>query len=281
MIVDPDAPPPLRFGLSRRHGGVQLLDGAEQFVEELGAALKRKVDLRIALSYQQLHNEIVGGDLDLAWLPPLLYVEAVARGVTLLAVAERAGATSYRGALLVRADGGPADVASLRGARAAWVDRHSAAGYVYPLQLLVAAGLDPERDLAFERFYGSAPIAAAAVVSGEADLCTCFVSEAAAEATSGGPVSSRAREEIRHALGPLGPRLRVLALTRSIPSDGLVAAAHVPAAERARLTDALVRLHTLDFGADALETLLGADRLVAPTDAYERLLAAVPRAAAS
>jgi ABC-type phosphate/phosphonate transport system substrate-binding protein len=67
-------------------------------------------------------------------------------------------------------------------------------------------------------------------------------------------------------------RLRVLAVTDAIPSDGLVLGAHVTAEDRARITDALLRMDTVPDGVEGVAKLLFAERLVAPSEPVVRAI---------
>jgi phosphonate transport system substrate-binding protein len=258
---------PLRFGISRHHGGLQLLEGANRFAEALGAALATPVRVAVAFDYGHLLRSVVGASVEIAWMPPLLHARAVGQGAVLADVPERSGRMTYRSALVVRDDSAYSRVGDLVGARIAWIDRNSASGYVFPRLHLRAAGLDLDRDFASEQFYGSPSEVCAAVARGTADLCPVFVCEAA------GSDGEQALADVRRAAGSFGPRLRVLAVTDSIPPDGIVLAAEV-SDELARHRQALESLHTSAAGAAALRMLLEANRLVTPT---AEVLAAVAR----
>jgi phosphonate transport system substrate-binding protein len=253
----------LRFGVS----GLKLLEPAEQFASVL--AERSGVALRawVATDYEHLLDAVASGSVSIAWMPPLLHARAVGAGALLAAVCERKRSLSYRSALVVRDSSsffgvsGPA----LSGARAAWVDPRSTGGYLFPRMHLEAAGVDPRQHLAGEEFYGSHPRALAAVVSGDADLCACYVSEAAAHDPAA------ALEEVRRVAGIADAPLRILAITDSIPADGIVLSAQLT--ERQVLVDSLLHLHERTPGAQALRVLVNADRLVAPTAELEHIAA--------
>jgi ABC-type phosphate/phosphonate transport system substrate-binding protein len=247
---------PIRFGISRAHGGARLVEG----VRLLGAALEgvadRPVRLVLADDYEQLLVAVRDAAIDLAWLPPLLQAQARAAGAVLLAVAERAGAARFRAAILVRADSARRTLADLDGARAAWGDPASASGHHEPSRRLAAAGVTVGR----AAFYGSARAAAAAVLDGAADFCACFVHDAAAADPA------LARADVEHNLPEAAGRLRVIDVGDPIAPDGIVIAPGADAALRAALGDALVRLHRAPAGLVALQVLMGAERLVPPPE---------------
>src|SRR5438477_7841987 len=185
---------------SRSEDWPGLLAGA------LAKGLGSGVDASMADDYDQLLKQVIAGEVDVAWLPPLLHARAAEQGARLVALPQRGGWLTFRSALLVRKDDPVKSIAALRGVRAAWRDRSSASGYLFPRLELAARGAPPEKAFASEKFYGSVLDAAMAVVNGEADLCTCFVSDAARD-------PQRAAVEVRTALGAAAEKLRVLHVT--------------------------------------------------------------------
>jgi hypothetical protein len=72
--------------------------------------------------------------------------EAIVRGV-------RQGASSYRAALVARADSA-LTLTTLDGSRAVWADRDSVGGYLLPMALLRDKGLDANKLFSSQRFAG-------------------------------------------------------------------------------------------------------------------------------
>lgn len=257
---------PVRFGISQVHGGAHVLEGARAFTRGLGTLLGQAARLHVADDYDALKKTLRSGGIDLAWLPPFLHIEAARHGAILAAVCERAGALTYRSSLIVRADDPVRGIEALSNTRVAWTDKSSASGYVFPRLHLIAAGLDPARVFADEAFYGSPREVCAAVADGKADLGACFTSEAHAADRK------LALIDVGRIYTAAPWRLRVLAVTDAIPSDGLVLAAHVPADDRARITDALLRLSSNPDGAEGVAKLLFAERCVAPNEPVTRAI---------
>jgi ABC-type phosphate/phosphonate transport system substrate-binding protein len=254
---------PLRLGACRTQPRVSYA------LPRLASALCKLLGVQVTAvqrdGYQDLLDGFLSGELDVAWLPPLLHAQASARGAQALAVPVRAGSLTYRSALLVAPGAAVHDVHDLRGVRAAWVDRFSASGYHFPRLELERCGVSLAQALRTEMFHGSTVRAAAAVAAGEADLCACFVTEA-------GRDLFHAQADLGRALGPLAERLRILHVTGPIPPDGLLAGAAVPPALAQRVADALLHLHETAEGAEVLRGLIQADKLVAPTEAVMRSL---------
>ena len=266
--------PPLELGASRTHGGdvSALLPGLARL---LGAALGTTVTAAVAPSYEQLLERLLAGTTQVAWLPPLLHARATRQGARLAAVPQRGGWLTYRSALLVRKDQPVVGLSRMRGLRAAWVDRSSGSGYLFPRLELSMLGAAPERLFASETFLGSAAKAGAAVAAGEADVCACFVTDAA------GRDPAHALEDVRRAVGDAASALRVLHVTEPIPPDGFVLAAQLSGPEQTRITAALLALHETAAGRDLLRDLLRAEKLSAVTEPIVRSLRSWMDAAAA
>ena len=248
-------PQPVRFSVSRSHGGPQPLDAAARFVVTLGKRLGAPVELKIAADYDALTEGLLRGQVHMAWMPPLAHARATQKGAVLAAVVERAGALTYRSALLVRTDSVHTSTSGLHGVRVAWTDPGSAAGYLYARLHLLHAGIDPKRDFASEKFYGSYQACCGAVAYGEADLCACYVREDAAADRA------LALVDVEKMLPSAREKLRVLDVTDSIPPDGVVLSDRLAPDAQAALRDALLDLHGDAEGAAALKWLMQADRL--------------------
>jgi ABC-type phosphate/phosphonate transport system substrate-binding protein len=219
----------------------------------------------VARGYDHLLEGVLIGGVDVAWMPPLLHIEAVARGALLAAVTERGGAAAYRSAVLVRSPS-LATSASRAALRAAWVDRSSASGYIYPR--LRCDAPDRPFTLTSEAFFGSFETALRALAEGLADVSACYT-----------PLEAKLGEETLHqierSVGVILPAVTVWALTDPIPPDGMVLSAS--SIDQMAVRDALLQLHTLPRGREALRDLLGADRLVPVRREHTELIAAAAR----
>jgi ABC-type phosphate/phosphonate transport system substrate-binding protein len=139
----------------------------------------------------------------------------------------------------------------LRGARVAWVDRHSAAGFVVPRIQLAAAGVDPRTELGEETFAGSHESVALSVVSGAVDFGATYAHRPAADGEVVGPWS---------ALPDADKKLRVLTTFGKIPSDLIVARNDLDMNIRVRLTRALRAMNAHDTGRRIIHELFDVER---------------------
>lgn len=214
-------------------------------------------------SYDELAVAIRDGEVGLAWLPPIPTIELEAQGVaSVLAIPSRRGSVVYHSAFIVRR-GGPKSLAELRGRRAAWVQRDSAAGYLVPRMHLAAQGFDVLRFFARELFVHSHSAVVDAVLSGEADVGATFCG---LDAATGSVTRSMWQDEDGKSIRPI----EALATMGPIPNDALVAGSGVPAGARSSLTRWAL---TLDGRSkDIFSKLLGSgDFRVPATNHYEML----------
>src|SRR4051794_37538194 len=118
----------ISLGMTRANaeGWPELLAGA------LAPGLGSAVVATMSEDYDQLLRQVIAGAVDVAWLPPLLHARAAEQGALLVALPQRGGWLTFRSALLVRKDDPVKNLAGLRGVRAAWRDRSSASGYLFP-----------------------------------------------------------------------------------------------------------------------------------------------------
>jgi ABC-type phosphate/phosphonate transport system substrate-binding protein len=125
--------------------------------------------------YRHLVDGLDRGELDLVWLPPLLALRAAASGhVQPIALPVRAGESSYWTALFARKDAPFASARDLERARVAWVDPHSAAGYLIIRAQLQYEGVDLARAFGEERFVGSYDAVTREVMARRADVGATF-----------------------------------------------------------------------------------------------------------
>jgi phosphonate transport system substrate-binding protein len=250
--------------------GVTLAGGfTRAHLDELCAALgaETRLDVRPVgvWYYHRLVEALDLGHVDIAWLPPILAAQALARGsVTPIALPIRGGVTSYSTALFARPDGPIRDIGDLDHVRAAWVDRQSASGYLLIRAHLRVLGLDLERAFANDLFAGSHEEVTAAVLGGTADVGASFMHL--------DPSDDR---PVRAAWGTA--RVRVIAHAGPIPADVIAANTRLDPARADRVRNALVAPRTARLR-DAAHALLGAEGFAEPRKGHlDAVAALLPR----
>ena len=247
----------LRFLIARTIEHRETPAALERFGAQLAHEIGAPVEVGVVPSYAALESALGSGEAQLAWVPPILLADGDDTRMVPLVSSLRDGEQQYCAVLFVRADSRCQELRDLRGARVAWVDHCSAAGYLLPRLHLVAEGLRLEGLFAEERFLGTHDGVVRAVYDGEVDV----------GATFGGPPGSR-DADARSGFHDVEPRQPVRVIFRSAPvaSDAVVCDASLPEEVRARVRAALVHLGTFAVGRLVTRRLFGADGF-APFDA--------------
>ncbi len=258
---------PIRFGLSPAMGA----EGAREIGAQIGATLSRLLVrdvIPVVLGdYRALVDTLSAGEVDLAWMPPVAYLQAWERGASVLAAAVREGDATYESALFVRNDSPAHAVADLRGCSAAWVNRDSASGYIFAAALIAERiGALPDV-LGRQHFFGSHTAVCEAVMNGWADF--------------GATYAVRDSDGTLHASGWLdalddASAVRVIAYSHPIPGDNITCRPAFPSKLRAELQEILSHLHEDKSGRMLLDTIFHAQRFaVVEHDLYEPVRAIV------
>ncbi len=238
---------------------------------DLTHAMSKLVGLPIrphrAPSVTALIHAYRAGRVQMAWISPILAACDEAFGdATPLVRSVRQGVSRYHGVLFASRAGRVRRLDDLDGARVAWVEETSAAGYVFPRLGLTERGFEPATVFSEERCLGSHGAVVRDVRSGRADVGATF-----AVYREGDP----SRELVRAGFSEDGSALdefRVLLTTAAIPSDVVVAAPAVLATASGDLRGALEGLHEDPVAQNALSHVLGAERFARADPAELRTL---------
>jgi phosphate/phosphite/phosphonate ABC transporter binding protein len=214
------------FGHASPHASAQLA----LLAEELGRAASIDVNVTAVDSYRALAALLHDGKIDIAWLGPVPFLSLATQSLAVPLASVREA--PYRSAIIVRADSTLREPKSLEGKRAAWVDRHSAAGFIVPSIQLASVGLNPRRAFAEEKFFGTHAAVAKAVVDGDADFGATYAWEAM-DGTVRGPWTSEP--------------VRVLTTFGEIPPDVIAARASLSESTREAIASGMRRITALPF----------------------------------
>jgi phosphonate transport system substrate-binding protein len=203
---------------------------------EFAAALSRLAKLEVAVcrthTYAEVTKLMLRKDVDFAWLPPVPYIALSRRDAAEPLVSlVRDGHSEFYAVLIVHKGSKINNPRDLVGKRAAWVDPHSASGYVLPRIGLAAVGVDPKTAFRTERFFGSHDAVVRAVIERRADF----------GATHGGLDASGVLVRGAWSASEAEGDIVVLATFGSIPPDVIAARADLPSFVCESLTHALTR----------------------------------------
>lgn len=127
-------------------------------------------DIKVGQTYATVIEAICSHVVEIAWFGAASYLPAQQRGCAeLLAVDVNKGASVYYSGIYARKDSGISTLADLRGRSMAFGDANSTSSFVYPVAMIVAAGLDPVTDLGAIRMTGSHANSLKALAEGQVD----------------------------------------------------------------------------------------------------------------
>ncbi|SSC65142.1 phosphate/phosphite/phosphonate ABC transporter substrate-binding protein [Ciceribacter selenitireducens] len=127
-------------------------------------------DIKVGQTYATVIEAICSDVVEIAWFGAASYLPAQQRGCAeLLAVDVNHGTSTYYSGIYARKDSGIAAVTDLKGRSMAFGDANSTSSFVYPVAMIVAAGLDPATDLTAIRMTGSHANSLKALAEGQVD----------------------------------------------------------------------------------------------------------------
>lgn len=229
--ADGTAGNPYRVMLVPADGGTE--DGTKADFKPLFDAVTQSTglhfDIKVGQSYGNVIEAICGDIVEIAWFGPASYLPAKQRGCAeLLAVDVNDGASVYYSGIYARKDSGIAALTDLKGKDVAFGDANSTSSFVYPVAMIVAAGLDPVKDLGAIRMTGSHANSLKALAEGQ-------VAAAAASFDS----FEKAMNQ-----GVLNPADFVaIAKSDPIPNPPLAMSTKLPAEVKQKLRDAFNTVH--------------------------------------
>ncbi len=140
----------------------------------LAKSLDRPVRFEAGKSYSDVIERLSRGQADVGFLGAIAYVAARRRGdVRVILRSIRHRQSSYYGIIVVRRGSSIKKLEDLKRKRFAFVDESSGAGYVFPMLLLQAAGIHPEKDMTVS-FAGGHHTVVRQVAAGDVDAGACF-----------------------------------------------------------------------------------------------------------
>lgn len=241
----------------------------EAVCEEIHKRTELTIEPVVFRTYEKLVAGMKDGSVDVAWAPPLVAIDLERAKVGSIALAaRRMGKSDYSSAIFTKRSSGLTSLADLAGKKAAWVARESSAGYVVPRLKLLAAGVNPDTDLAEQTFRRTHEAVVRVVQSGEADFGATFAHFETGKDTpsaSGWQDSGVANDEVQ-----------IIAVAGPIPSDVIALSDNLSKDRAKAITDALREI------GEPIKQLLNADGFDSPDPShFEQLRQLVAVAAES
>lgn len=142
---------PLVLGVHPYLAPSELIRRFSPLAEAIGKNIGRVIRVEISRDYAEHIKRIGEGTVDMAYMGPASYVEAVRvyGSLPLLAIQEIRGKSYFRGVIIRRSGSKILDLKDLRGGKFAFGDPASTMSHLVPRYMLLEAGLG-EGDFSFE-----------------------------------------------------------------------------------------------------------------------------------
>jgi phosphonate transport system substrate-binding protein len=182
--------------------------------EAVGETTNMQFGLKVAQSYGAVVEAMCNGTADIAFVGPVTYLQAKERGCAeLLAVAVEDGQSIYYAGLFARDESAIQSLDDVRGKSVAFGDVNSTSSFIFPVAMLMEAGIDPVKDLSALRLTGTHANSLAALIEGRVDVAALSFDSYEKAVRSGVPGASD---------------LRVVARSEAIPYPPLVMSTRLP-----------------------------------------------------
>ncbi len=187
-------------------------------------------DLKAGASYAAVVEGMCNDKADIAWYGAVTYGQANDKcGVDLLAVDVLEGDSSYYSGIFVAKDSGIKNIADLKGKRMAFGSPSSTSSFNFPVAMLIAAGVDPVKDLQQIIITDSHSASLAALAEGKVDA-------AAASYNSFGKAVT---------VGAIDPqKIKALAKSQPIPNPPMAMNKGLPDPLKEKLRLAFSEIHS-------------------------------------
>ncbi len=217
----------------------------EAVCDELTKRTSQTIAPRVVRTYDTLLDAMRGGEVHVAWAPPLVAIDLErAEAAKIRLCSRRAGKRDYSCAIFAK-KGSLEKLSDLKGKRVAWVAKESAAGYVVPRLCIRADGLDPDALFSEELFRRTHEAVVRAVMGGSADAGATYVSFAEGKTE---PVSAGWFEA-----GITNDEVTILATAGPIPTDVIAVSTNLEGEKAEAVTEAMREL------GEPIRALLNAD----------------------
>ena len=217
-------------------------------VKYLERTLGTKVEFVPVSDYPAAVEALVNKQVDMVWFGGFTFVQAKLRsGDKIVPLVQREEDTQFRSVFITQKDSGIKTLADLKGKQVSFGSASSTSGHLMPRSFLLEAGIEPERDFKRVAFSGAHDATIASVVSGRVDAAALditvwrkFVSENKVDTS----------------------KVDVFYTTPPYFNYNYSVHADMPAAQREKVTQALLALNTNDAEGKEVLGLARATRFV-------------------
>jgi phosphonate transport system substrate-binding protein len=147
----------------------ELARKAEPLVKYLEGRLGMKVEFTPVTDYAAAVETLVNKQVDMAWFGGFTFVQAQHRsGGKVIPLVQREEDEKFR-SVFITTEPAIKSLADLKGKTLSFGSQSSTSGHLMPRSYLLAAGIDPDKDLKRVAYSGAHDATAAAVASGKVD----------------------------------------------------------------------------------------------------------------
>jgi phosphonate transport system substrate-binding protein len=220
---------PLKLVMVPSTDSTKILSSMKPVAQCLEKETGLSFDISVPNSYIVAIEGMGSKKVDIAFLPTFGYLLAHEKyGAEALLKASRNGETTYRAAILARADKNIKSVSDLNGKKIAYVDPASTSGYILPKKLFMDSKVKPSQEV----FQGKHDAVVTAVYQGQVDAGAVFYNK---------PVDGKikdAREKVKVQFPDIEEKVKIVTLTDDIPNDPIVIRKEISAESKAKVSKA-------------------------------------------
>lgn len=247
----------LQMGFVPSENMEEIQKNAQPLIEKMSQKLGLEVQPFITTDYTGLVEAFRGGKLDAAFLTPASYVMANSEaGVKVILKAKRGTKPFYHSVIFTRADSGVKSLKDLKGKTFAFGDTLSTAGYIYPLKMLKAEGINPSSDFDNLIFSGGH----------DATVLAVFNKKVVAGAAYANDTEGKDAAWTRLLKPEEAKQLKVLAVSDPIPADNICISKDLSPELAAKVQAFFAELSQDPAGQKLIQELYQIDSFVPATD---------------
>ena len=159
----------LKFGIIPLESPAEMFMKFTPLAEYLSKRLGRRVDLKLAMDFEETVDAIGQNVTQLCFMTPSTYIEARKKyGVDVIVKALRNGKPYQHSVIITMADRNINSIQELKGRTFAFGDFHSTSSHIVPRAMLLEAGIEL-KDLSYYDYLGHHDDVAKAVLKGDFD----------------------------------------------------------------------------------------------------------------
>ncbi|MBI4689818.1 MAG: phosphate/phosphite/phosphonate ABC transporter substrate-binding protein [Nitrospirae bacterium] len=159
----------IRFGVVPLESPAEMFMKFSPLADYLTKKLGRKVELKVAIDFEEAVNDIGKNITQVCYMTPSTYIEAHGKyDIEVIAKALRDGKPYQHSVIVTRADRNINSVEDIKGKTFAFGDFHSTSSHIVPRAMLLEAGI-ALKDLQYYNYLGHHDDVANAVLNGEFD----------------------------------------------------------------------------------------------------------------